>query len=320
MKVLFMGTPAFAVPVLQAILNSRHEIVGVITAPDKPAGRGRKLMMSAVKTESLTHHLQVFQPENLLDESFLTRCKTLSPDVAVVVAFRKLPDALWKIPTKGTFNLHASLLPQYRGAAPINRAMMNGETTTGLTTFFINENIDTGNIILSQQMNIEEDDTAGILHDKMSKAGAELVLKTLDNIEKGEVLAVSQDEVISRYRLSKLKTAPKIYKADCLIDWHQHPSVIRNQIRGLSPLPGAYSVINDNQGKRISIKILRAEFGFVNTGLAPGEVSFLNNQMQVGTGEGSSLIITELQPESKSVMNAGAFIRGLKELSGWKFQ
>ncbi|MFA5640872.1 MAG: methionyl-tRNA formyltransferase, partial [Bacteroidales bacterium] len=242
MKIVFMGTPDFATAILETIvLSQRHEIAAVVTAVDKPGGRGMQLMQSSVKQFALKHHLPILQPEKLKDTSFIHSLESIQADVFVVVAFRMLPEVVWKIPPKGTINLHASLLPQYRGAAPINWAIIHGESETGLTTFFINEKIDEGNIILAHSVDIDEKDNAGSLHDKLMHVGGEIILDTLEQIENNTYKEKKQASFIY------LKTAPKIFKKDCLIDWKQTPQKIHNFIRGLSPYPTAFtSYMDDN--------------------------------------------------------------------------
>jgi len=237
MKIIFMGTPAFAVPSLDILLSNHYDVVAVITAPDKPAGRGRHLSMSAVKEYALSKHLKVLQPANLKDPNFLKEVGELKAELQIVVAFRMLPEALWKMPPMGTFNLHASLLPRYRGAAPINRAIMNGETETGLTTFFLRQEIDTGNIIYQLKISIGPDETAGELHDRMMKAGAELVLKTVRDVENGSVVTQSQDDFIQPGE--SLPAAPKIFREDTVMDLQRDVQSLYNHVRGLSPYPGA---------------------------------------------------------------------------------
>ena len=237
MKIIFMGTPAFAVPSLDILLRKQYDVVAVITAPDKPSGRGRHLTMSALKEYALSKNLKVMQPTNLKDPAFLKEVGELKADLQIVVAFRMLPEALWKMPPLGTFNLHASLLPRYRGAAPINRAIMNGETETGLTTFFLREEIDTGNIIHQLKMAIGPDETAGELHDRMMMAGAELVLKTVRGLEEGGVVTQSQEMMIPPGET--LPSAPKIFREDTVLDFHRDVHALYNHVRGLSPFPGA---------------------------------------------------------------------------------
>jgi len=319
MNVVFMGTPDFAVPAFMAIQECNHKIIAVVTPPDKKAGRGLQLKMSAVKSCAIQYNIPIFQPEHLDDQLFLKEIKQLNPDVGVVIAFKKLPSSLWQIPKSGTFNLHASLLPQYRGAAPIHRVVMNGETETGLTTFFLNEGIDTGQIIQSQAIPIGEQDTYDSLHNTLSIKGAQLVVTTLDLIEQKAVIPISQDEIIQKHNIFELKKAPKIFSEDRLIDWRKTSFQIRNQIRGLSSTPGAYSVMAHSTGKTNSLKIFDGETTTQYNNLQPGEIMFLKHQMCVGTGDHQSILINDIQPESKSRMMVEHFKNGLKELSGWKF-
>ncbi len=229
-----MGTPDFAIPSLKRLIQSRHAVVGVVTIPDKPKGRGRRLSASPVKIFALEHDLKVLTPERLEDESFVDALKELSPDLIVVVAFRILPEVIFSLPPLGTINLHASLLPKYRGAAPINWAIMNGETKTGLTTFYIKKKVDTGDIILQREIEIYPEENFGQLHDRMAELGAEVLLQTVDLIEKGEAKAFRQDEALAT-------PAPKITPEHCQIDWSREAVQIKNQIRGLAPSPGAFT-------------------------------------------------------------------------------
>lgn len=243
LKIVFMGTPEFAVPSLSILLENNYSVVGVVTAPDKPAGRGKKLQASAVKVFAQAKGIPVLQPEKLKDEAFLAELKSLEADLQIVVAFRMLPEVVWAMPPLGTFNLHASLLPQYRGAAPINWAIIQGETQTGLSTFFLQQEIDTGNIILQASEPIGENDTAGDLHDRLMQKGAELVLETVRQIEQGGFQTLAQD-------LSKPATpAPKIFKEDCQIDWQKPVASVHNFVRGLSPVPTAFTNLQDKYCK-----------------------------------------------------------------------
>ncbi|MDT8347228.1 MAG: methionyl-tRNA formyltransferase [Flavobacteriaceae bacterium] len=253
LKVVFMGTPDFAVPVLEAILKSTHQILAVVTSPDKPAGRGLKLSESAVKKTALKHRLELLQPENLKDPNFIACLQQLQPDVIVVVAFRMLPKAVWQLPKKGTFNLHASLLPDYRGAAPIHWAIINGEQHTGLTTFFIDEKIDTGAIIDQVSLPIECADTTGSLHDKLAEVGAQLVVKTLDDIQADAVRPKIQKHITSP------KIAPKLDKSVQYINWDMSGQQIINKIRGLYPFPVAKAFMHYGD-EVLDIKIQKAQF------------------------------------------------------------
>ncbi|MFH1000640.1 MAG: methionyl-tRNA formyltransferase, partial [Bacteroidota bacterium] len=254
MKIIFMGTPEFAVPTLDLLIENNYKIAAVVTAPDRPAGRGRKLQFSDVKKYAFEKELKILQPEKLRSPEFLDEIRSINPDLAIVVAFRMLPEEVWKLPRIGTFNLHASLLPQYRGAAPINHAIINGEKETGLTTFFIDEQLDTGKIILQEVVKIEDQMTAGDLHDEMKQIGANLVLKTVRLIEKGHFNLVDQDEIAESFQL---KPAPKIYKENCCINWQLNVKSIYDLIRGLSPHPGAWSEMHDISGDSMILKIFR---------------------------------------------------------------
>ncbi len=252
MKIVFMGTPDFATGVLRAILQSSHRVVGVITAPDKPSGRGRKLNSSSVKTFAIDQGLPVLQPKNLKDPIFLEELRALEADIQVVVAFRMLPKQVWQMPKLGTFNLHASLLPDYRGAAPINWAIINGETKSGVTTFFIDDKIDTGAIIDQTVMPIGPEETLGELHDRMMISGAKLVIETLDNIENKSYTLKEQDK-------ENPKMAPKLNPENCKIDWNQSGVKIFNKVRGLNPYPAAWTTIQ-SENQEIKAKIYRVSF------------------------------------------------------------
>ena len=254
LRIVFMGTPGFAVATLKAIVEAEYNIVGVITAPDKPAGRGRKIQESEVKKYALDKGLKILQPEKLKNPEFIAELESLKPDLQIVVAFRMLPEIVWQIPKIGTFNLHGSLLPQYRGAAPINWAVINGEKATGLTTFLIDKEIDTGRILLQKEVEILNIDSAGSLHDKMMIIGAELVKETVELIATGDFNAKPQEAFFAN--AEELKHAPKIFKEDCKIDWSRDASQIYNFIRGLSPFPGAWtSLKNLKTGKKINLKV-----------------------------------------------------------------
>lgn len=255
LRIVFMGTPDFAVESLRILIKNGYQVVGVITAPDRPAGRGQKIKKSAVKVYAEQQNLHILQPEKLKNPSFIEELNSLKADLQIVVAFRMLPEIVWNMPPKGTFNLHASLLPQYRGAAPINWAIINGEKETGVTTFFIEKEIDTGHIIFQEKVQILENDTAGILHDKLMFVGAKLVLKTVQEIQKDTILAINQKELIKE----KLNPAPKIFKEDCKIDWDDSLENIYNKIRGLSPYPCAWTKLVDRSGNDYTMKIYDAE-------------------------------------------------------------
>lgn len=302
MRLIFMGTPDFAIPSLKRLIQSRHEIAGVVTAFDKPKGRGRKLSESPVKRFALEHNLKVLTPENLKDEGFVKILKELSSDLMVVVAFRILPEVVFSLPPLGTINLHASLLPKYRGAAPINWAIMNGETKTGLTTFYIRKKVDTGDIILQRKIEIHPEENFGELHDRMAQLGADVLLETVDLIDRGEVRALKQDD-------AHATPAPKITPEHCRIDWSREATEIKNQIRGLAPSPGAFTFF---RGK--VLKIFKTE--------VIGEIPFTDDfgkvvesdkkeSLWVRTGKGI-LSLLEVQPEGKKRMSIEEFLRGYR--------
>lgn len=296
MKIVFMGTPDFAVPSLKILLESRHEVKAVVTAPDKERGRGRKVSFTPVKEFALQNNLPVLQPEKLKNPEFIEQLKNFNADLFVVVAFRILPKDVFTIPTKGSFNLHGSLLPKYRGAAPIQWAIINGEKETGVTTFKLEEKVDTGNIYLQEKLKIEDEDDLGSVHDKMSLLGAEVVLKTVDLIDSGNFRLQKQDDSLT-------SPAPKITKETGKIDWNKSAEEIHNLIRGLSPFPGASFYHNNKQIKIYKTKIDIAEK------LEPAEIKQTKKELYIGTGNGT-LDILELQQEGKKRMTAEEFLRG----------
>ena len=307
-RIIFMGTPDFAVASLNALLLANYDVCAVVTTPDRPSGRGRKLGMSPVKTFALEHKLPVLQPENLKDPSFIGQLKQLDATLYIVVAFSMLPEIIWSMPPLGTFNLHASLLPQYRGAAPINRAIMNGEKTGGLTTFFLQQRMDTGNIIFREETKISSEETAGEYHDRLKLMGASLVVKTVEAIKGDHVVTLEQDELIDEGVV--LRTAPKIFKEDCRIDWSKDCEVVYNLIRGLSPSPGAFTEIPVS-GKNIYIKIFRAEIKSCSCTDIPGTVmTDRKTYFNICCGNGC-ISILELQQAGKKRMAIGDFLIGL---------
>ena len=295
-----MGTPEFAAGILDAILKEGFEVVGVVTAPDKPAGRGMKLQESAVKRFALQHRLKVLQPVRLKDPEFLAELESLNPDVQVVVAFRMLPEAVWKMPPLGTFNLHASLLPDYRGAAPINWAIINGETRTGVTTFFIDEKIDTGAVILSREVDIKPDENAGSLHDRLLETGKEAVTQTLHLIAKGNATATPQPH-------TELKEAPKLDRTNTRINWNANAKAVYDMIRGLSPYPSAWTVFKDGE-QEWTVKIF--ESAIAANKIAAGKVMVRNRRMFVGTLDGSVEIL-QLQLPGKKRMTTPEVLNGM---------
>lgn len=302
LKIVFMGTPDFAVASLDALEKSDHEIVGVITAPDKPAGRGKKLRQSAVKVFAQQNELTTLQPTNLKDEDFHKELASLGADLFVVVAFRMLPEAVWAMPPKGTINLHGSLLPDYRGAAPINWAVMNGDAETGVTTFFIEKEIDTGNVIAQETMSIGPNETAGEIHDRMMHLGAETLVKTVDLIAGDLAEAIPQMEMDG-----EMRKAPKIFKADCEIDWSQPARTVHNHIRGLSPYPTAWTTIGDK-----TMKVFRGKIA-MNLAEPPGKWIVNENRLFIGC-EDFGYELLEVQLEGKKRMTAEEFLRGSRQL------
>lgn len=294
LRIVFMGTPDFAVGVLDAINKNNYEIVGVITAPDKPAGRGQKISVSAVKEYALANNLKLLQPTNLKSETFLEELKSLNANLQVVVAFRMLPQVVWKMPNLGTFNLHASLLPDYRGAAPINWAIINGEIKTGVSTFFIDDKIDTGAIILKKEINILPEETAGELHDKLMHLGSKTVIETLKLIEKGNVITELQPE-------KEEKTAYKLNKENCKINWNQKSEKIFNHIRGLHPYPSAWTLFNDTD-KQWNVKIYESNYILETHNLNPGTIISDKKTVKVATTDGFIDIISLQFPGKKKML------------------
>lgn len=310
LRIVFMGTPEFAVESLKALVENGYNVVGVITMPDKPTGRGYKLQPSPVKQYALEQGLTVLQPEKLKDEGFLSELKQLNADLQIVVAFRMLPEVVWSMPPKGTFNLHSSLLPQYRGAAPINWAIINGEEETGVTTFFLSHEIDTGKVIFQEKTKISDTDNAGSLHDRLMVIGAQLVLRTVDAIIEDNIQPTPQDEL--GIDVAQLKTAPKIFKEDCQIDWNKSTQEIVNFIRGLSPYPAAWTELSSGSNEaQLRFKIFAGEPVERETHkLTPGSIQTDNKTyLDVAIKDGF-LRITELQLTGKRRMNTIDFLNG----------
>jgi methionyl-tRNA formyltransferase len=298
MRIVYFGTPAFAACSLERIVKKGYEVVAVVTAPDKPAGRGLQLKESEVKQVAMRLGIPVLQPVNLKSPEFQATLRDLQADLGIVIAFRMMPEAVWSMPRSGTFNLHASLLPGYRGAAPINRAIMNGETRTGVSTFFLRHEIDTGDLLLQKETEIGPDETAGELHDRLMWMGADLVADTLQGIVNGSLQPVAQGSAAG------LPTAPKIFQDDCRIDWTRSAQAVHNQIRGLSPYPGAFT---EWQGTHI--KVYRSRMAAEVT---PGPGVFFragSNRLLAGCGNGTVEIL-ELQPQGKKRMTASDFLNG----------
>lgn len=304
LRIVFMGTPEFAVGILDTILQNNYEVVGVITAADKPAGRGQKIKYSAVKEYALAHNLHLLQPTNLKDESFLAELQALNANLQIVVAFRMLPKVVWDMPSLGTFNLHASLLPNYRGAAPINWAIINGETKTGVTTFFIDDKIDTGAMILNAETAIGNNESAGELHDRLMQLGSETVTQTLALLESGKVTTTIQEDN------AEIKTAYKLNKENCKIDWHQPASEIHNLIRGLSPYPAAWCFISD-KGEEWNVKIYQSNIVIEAHTLAVGQLVCTKKELKIAVSDGF-IQIESLQFPGKKKMNTAEFLNGIQ--------
>jgi len=300
LRIVFMGTPAFAVESLDILVKNGYDIAAVVTAPDKPAGRGQKVQVSAVKQYALDHHLPVLQPVKLKDEAFLQALKDTRADLFIVVAFRMLPEVVWKMPAIGTFNLHASLLPEYRGAAPINWAIINGETHTGVTTFFLQHEIDTGDILFSKKVAISPDDDAGTLHDKLMSAGAQLTLKTVRAIESGDYHSQPQPD-------TEIKHAPKIFKEDCILDFNQSVEQVHNKVRGLSPFPAAYTNLDGKLLKIYKTEIQHLHADQLNGTFDTDGKNFLRIKCANGW-----LNLIEVQIEGKKRMHITEFLKGYR--------
>ena len=310
LKVVFFGTPDFARASLEAIHTSAHEVVGVVTVADKASGRGQKVHQSPVKTYAVEHDLPLFQPEKLRNEEFLSQIQSLNADIFVVVAFRMMPKVLFSMPRLGTFNLHASLLPDYRGAAPINYAVINGETKSGVTTFFINEKIDEGNILLQAETEISPEDNAGTLHDRLMEIGAKLVVETLDGLAEGKLTEIPQNQK------ENPKTAYKIFKEDTKIDWEKEVEVIHNFIRGMSPYPAAFTVLEVGGEQKI-LKIFKGKFQKIEHSKKYGEIEISKNEFKIYAKNGV-YFPEELQLEGKKRMNLKDFLNGFHSFDGLK--
>lgn len=312
MKIVFMGTPEFSIPSLEVLLKNGYEICAVVTAPDEPKGRGYKLSPPPVKVFALQNNLKVLQPQNLKDPNFINELKKLSPDLIVVVAFRILPKEVFSIPPLGTINVHASLLPKYRGAAPINWAIINGEKETGVTTFFIDEKVDAGNIILQKKIEIGQDETAGELHDKLAKLGAEALLETVKIIQTGKVQTIKQDETLAT-------PAPKIKKEMCQINWYEMKAEqVHNFVRGLSPNPGAFTFLNGKILKIYRTKLV--EKISEATTLRPGQIIVDGDSLFAVCSDLKPVQIIEVQIEGKKKLKSEEFLRGYKLKTGDNFE
>jgi methionyl-tRNA formyltransferase len=311
MRIVFMGTPDFAVESLKTLVENNYHVVGVVTMPDKAAGRGHKIQFSAVKQFALDNQLPVLQPEKLKDEAFLDELRALKADLQIVVAFRMLPEVVWNMPPLGTFNLHASLLPQYRGAAPINWAIINGEKETGATTFFLTHEIDTGKIILQEKINIADEDDAGVVHDKLMVMGAQMVKKTVDLIAQGKADAIDQSAFLSGDLV--LKSAPKLFKDNCRINLSGFVEEVHNQVRGLSPYPAAWTEIQlPGQAEPLICKVFRTEKEYVKHNFEPGSIKTDGKRFLKIALKDGFVNLKEIQAPGKKRMEMGAFLRGLR--------
>jgi len=318
-RIVFMGTPDFAVESLKALVEKGYNVVGVITAPDKPAGRGRQLSESAVKQYAIQQSLHVLQPEKLKNPEFIAELESMKADLQIVVAFRMLPEIVWSMPPMGTFNLHGSLLPQYRGAAPLNWAVINGEKETGVTTFLLSHEIDTGKIMFQEKIEIAENDTVGDLHDRLMIIGANLVVKTVDALAGGEVEAIDQENLIEH--ADNIKHAPKIFKDDCRIDWTKDTESVRNLIRGLSPYPAAWTeLMHSGKEEVLTAKIFAATRDNSSLPAAPGTLQTDGRKfLKIACPDGW-LSITDIQLSGKKRMKIDELLRGFHDLGDWRVE
>ncbi len=314
-RIAYFGTPEFAASQLEAILKAGYEVAVVVTMPDKPAGRGRQIQHSDVKKTALEHGLPLLQPEKLKDPLFLEQLASYQANLFVVVAFRMLPAVVWQMPELGTFNLHASLLPQYRGAAPINFAIINGETETGLTTFFLNEEIDMGAVIMREKVGIRPDETAGELHDELMVLGNKLVVETIKKVEQGTVDPLPQEQLAEG---QTLKPAPKISKEFCNIDWSQDRLTIYNHIRGLSPYPAAHTQLISEMGERIEMKVFSSEMEACHPDMPVGSVVTDNKKFLKVAIKDGFIHLTQVQQAGKKAMPIADFLRGTRLDGLWK--
>ncbi len=317
-RIVLMGTPDFAVASLDILVRNGYNVIAVVTAPDRQAGRGRKLSISPVKKYALDKGIGILQPEKLKDKDFLDELRLLKPDLQVVVAFRMLPEVVWTLPLKGTFNLHASLLPQYRGAAPINWAVINGENVTGVTTFFIDREIDTGKVILWEKVMIGDEETAGELHDRLMETGAGLVLKTVSKIVSGNFTLIDQQNIEVDNRVPR--PAPKIFKDDCIINWNDDVSSIYNFIRGLSPYPGASTELVSPTGDKYFVKIFKATKVEESELIKPKMLTTDGKSYIRISGKDGYINITDIQVSGKKRMKTDELLRGFHMDNSWKIE
>ena len=309
LRIVFLGTPEFAVESLDRIHSAGYDIAAIVTMPDKPAGRGHRLLQSPVKQWAVAHDIKVLQPVSLKDPEFIGELQSLNANLFVVIAFRMLPEVVWRMPELGTFNLHASLLPRYRGAAPINHAVMNGDKTTGVTTFFLKHEIDTGDIIAQRSIEIDPDEDAGSVHDRLMHLGADLTLETLQSIVDGTLHTISQEQLLTSGE--EPTPTPKIFRDTCRIDWNRNAADIHNHIRGLAPYPAAWTRITfPGLCSPVEMKVLKAKPAS-GKHLSTGEISVSDNRLIIGCADSSAIEILMLKPEGKRAMPTADFLRGL---------
>jgi methionyl-tRNA formyltransferase len=308
LKIVFFGTPEFAVASLDRILKFGCNVVGVVTAPDKPAGRGHKLLQSAVKQYAVTHNLHLMQPERLRAPEFIDELRSLNADLFVIIAFRMLPDIVWAMPRLGTFNLHASLLPRYRGAAPINWAVINGDKETGVTTFMLSHEIDTGDVLQQARITIGDDENVGSVHDRLMALGADLTIDTIAHIITGDLKPMPQELLIGKDGITQ---APKIFKETCRINWSESAENVRNLVRGLSPYPAAWTELDLGNGKLVTMKVFEVHHDPLLSDAAPGSVIINDQHLLVRCADGW-VSFGDIQPAGKKRMPIDAYLRGLK--------
>lgn len=311
LRIVFLGTPDFAVESLRQIHQGGYNIVGVVTMPDKPAGRGHKLLQSPVKQYAVEHGLFLMQPPNLKADDFVEELRRLNADLFIVIAFRMLPEVVWSMPRLGTFNLHASLLPKYRGAAPINWAVINGDNETGVTTFFLKHEIDTGDIIRQERIEIRPEDNVGDIHDRLMVLGAELTIDTIEHIIAGNLKTISQDDILQG---AEPTPAPKIFKDTCRINWNCNAINVHNLVRGLSPYPAAWTEITDQNNETISVKIYETKVTDCDGNLNPGLVTVKNGHLYIDCND-ARLEILSIQVAGKKRMPVADFLRGMRSSS-----
>jgi methionyl-tRNA formyltransferase len=317
LSIVFMGTPEFAVASLDKLINEDYNIAAVVTAADKPAGRGQKIQWSSVKKYAVEKQIPILQPEKLKDSHFAEQLKQINADIFIVVAFRMLPEEIWSMPRLGTINLHASLLPQYRGAAPINWAIINGESESGVTTFMIEKDIDTGKILLSEKVSIGLEDDAGDLHDKLMNSGAILLAKTVKGLESGTLKPFSQNDLLKSH--TEIKLAPKLFRENCRINWNQESKKIYDHIRGLSPFPAAWSILQNSKNKQqTTVKIFKTQIQN-DPEKEPGTITSDGKTfMNIASADGC-ISLKEFQLEGKKRLDVSEFLRGFREIEEYKF-